>query len=138
MNQFVHLRSGMLPSFVIKSDAHTMIDLLVPFPVLYNEIQTELEEDFVNMFCESLRNRLQLKNENGILSDTDHCSGSLSFVLRRGVQSCDDVVPLSFNLDICYIIGESVQEVKSGVIECLKNLFHQTITMNYRSGCSLW
>lgn len=135
---FVHLRAGSLPPFVLKSDFHTILNLSVPFPIVYSAIERETEEDFVNTFCESLRSRLLLKNECGIVSADVQCSGTISFVLKRAAYVCDDLVPLSFNLDVCYVDGESVEEVKNGVIERVKDLFHQTMTMNYGSGCSLW
>ena len=135
---FVHLQAGSLPPFVLKSDFHTILNLSIPFPIVYSAIEREREEDFVNTFCESLRSRLLLKNECGIVSTSAQCCGTISFVLKRAVYACDDLVPLSFNLDVCYVDGESVEEVKSGVIERVKDLFHQTMTMNYGSGCSLW
>lgn len=138
MKEFVHLRAGLLPVFVIKSDFHAMMNLSIPFPIKYSAIHSEVEEDFVSTFCESLKSRLVLRNESGILSDTAFCSGTISLVLKRAAYACDDLVPLCFTLDVCYVEGESVEEVKTGVIEGLRNLFHQTITLNYRSGCSLW
>lgn len=115
-----------------------MVNLSIPFPIVYCAIEREAEEDFVDTFCESLRSRLLLKNEYGILSGNAECSGAISFVLKRASSVCDDLVPLSFNLDVCYVDGESVEEVKTGVIERVKDLFHETMTMNYGSGCSLW
>ena len=115
-----------------------MLNLSIPFPIVYSAIERETEEDFVNTFCESLRSRLLLKNEFGIVSASAQCCGAISFVLKRATYVCDDLVPLSFNLDVCYVDGESVEEVKSSVIERVKDLFHQTMTMNYGSGCSLW
>lgn len=135
---FVHLRAGSLPPFGLKSEFHTMLNLSIPFPIVYSAIERETEEDFVNAFCESLRSRLLLKNESGIVSASAQCCGAISFVLKRATYVCDDLVPLSFNLDVCYVDGESVEEVKSSVIERVKDLFHQTMTMNYGSGCSLW
>ena len=74
------------------------MNLSIPFPIVYSAIERETEEDFVNAFCESLRSRLLLKNEFGIVSASAPCCGAISFVLKRATYVCDDLVPLSFNV----------------------------------------
>ena len=61
------------------------MNLSIPFPIVYSAIERETEEDFVNAFCESLRSRLLLKNEFGIVSASAPCCGAISFVLKHGM-----------------------------------------------------
>ena len=135
---YVQLQAHCLPPLAVRREFHTAVRISVPFPIRYEDIRGQREEDLIATFCASVGSRLCVCGEEGVLRDSDCCPAAFSLLLRRAAFQCDDLVPIAFELDICCVEGESVGEMKEGVRECLERLFRQTITLSDRSGCSLW